>query len=277
MQMVTLLRYLVSIPDNTGLVSFRPDNSWFVDTYRGLPGKDITGLIINAPYTNDTDSVDYYNNYGIHSVKSGYFYELQGRYQAIVTTTVYTRGGDISHADLVQSVIDGFRIVSDIPTVNDPKDKNEFWPYYDKDMDNMVVNITRSTTTSDVSQMSDGKYGPFMEQTGDKLYFEQLSSLESLGTINKVTETTVITFDIPKQKSYLHINAADQNYFIKGYLTGFSIPNSHIGGSYSGDLEVAELPKGILIPSNNRHFFTGGYTYFFRVEGNMYEDTNQGE
>lgn len=275
-------RYFV--PDNKASVTFQPETSWFDDRYRNT-GHSITGLIINAPYTTDTDATSYLTNNGIKTVKSGYFYEIQGSYTAIVTSTVYTRGGDTGHADLVQSVMDGFRVISNIPTVGDPNDRNDYLPYYDNNFDNMVVNITASTTTVNSSQMSDSKYGPFMEQTPDKLYFEQLSTLETLGAINEVVETTVITFEIPRQKQYIHINAADQIYFMQGYLRNFSLPNAHIGGGFTGDLSVGELPKGLPIPTNNANpilpnysdFFRRGYSYYFRVKGNMYEDTNQGD
>lgn len=271
-------RYFV--PDNHATVTFQPGTSWFIDRYRTIAGRPILGMIINAPFTTDTESQDYYTNNGILSVKSGYFYEIQGSYTATITTTVYTRSGDTSHDDLVQSVRDGFRVISNIPTVFDPNERVEHLPYYDINND-QILDVTRTITSNTVSttQMSDSKYGPFMEQTGDKLYFEQLSSLESLGAINEVVETTVITFDLPIQKRYIHINAPDETYFIKGYLRNFSLPNAHIGGSYTGDLSVAELPKGIEIesPANNALFFGEGYSYYFRVNGNMYEDTNQSD
>lgn len=272
-------------PDNSGSVTFTPLPGKFQDLYRYEtydPQIDIVGLHINAPYTTTTDAkATYYDPgpyQGMHTVKSGYFYEIQGAYQAVVNTTVYIEPNqDTGHQALVDSVMENFKIISNIPTVDSPDEKNSELPWFENTngikQGNILVNIGQGVTDVTTEVMDTSKYNSFMESTPAYLYEEEFLG----GNAIKVTESTVITFTIPKQKKYIAINAPDGLYYMLAYIAGYSLPESYIGGSHSGDLEVAEIPQGATSQSNNYTLFKDHYIYDFLIEGNMYEDTNAGD
>lgn len=267
------------IPQNTGSVEFTPIVSQFEDEYRKLSERPITGLIINAPYTSTTDANTHYTLTGNHSVKSGYFYEFQGSFEAIITTRVYTiDSSDTGHDALVASVIDGFKLISNIPTVEDPKDKTSYNPRYENEYGyGHVIVTTNESTTRDVYTMSAGEYNQFMESDSSFKYTEQLSTIEPFVWASEVVETTVVTFTIPKQYQYIAIDAPDSDYYMAVYIDGFTLPEDYISGSHVGDLSVEELPQGVIRKSNNKQFTDAFYIYNFTVDGNMYEDTNQSD
>lgn len=261
-------------PSNYGSVVFTPQISMFYDRYRDSatdPADPVVGIHINAPYTTTSDAKADFISSGKHTVKSGYFYTIQGKFHAIVDTTIYvTPGGDTGHDAIVDSVRNSFKVITNIPTVLDPNDRSSYLPYFENGSGtiNVDTSVSKETTSN---PLSTGAYSDFMELSPSFSYEELFRS----GNVVEVKETSVITFDIVELKRYISIDAEDGDYYMLAYLNGFSIPESIIFGSHSGNLDLDDLPKGAELQANNQHYYEEKYIYNFMVKGNMYEDTNQ--